>query len=430
MINYTRTLLQYDFDEVLQAALQVSASATGSMRASTVVDASNRWSYISGDRSIGRYAVASTRTGAAAGPPSPGVAKLARAPSASQFPKEVVDSKQLGVEMDLQIGQLTLRSKHLTALDSKIANLPDVSMIFGDSTMQASLIEKAEHRQRYNLVGKKHDLEYWPTAHTSTPPLGDEYARMYDPAELFETESWIPKVWEPIREAFYVPAPPDTPVQFMMPEFALPKDAEVAVLVGLHKTLGGPAMIVFIFKRLKCVNVYDVISHGRQWWLSQYLATDSRYSLRELQPSYEDRKGPYPSWWEYGAAGAHAPEKGPALLNNAATQSAESVVIVRDKTHEDNISGGKETLIPKRLLYGLIPECLLDSYRFWQDEAKLPRSAADVNAGRWYKRLRGYPLALDGEHIIIVELQGVGSWSAPNGSVMECTGLPGRCIPR
>ncbi len=53
---------------------------------------------------------------------------------------------------ELQIGQMTLRSKHLTALDSKIANLPDVALIFGHATMQASLLEKAEHRQRYNLV--------------------------------------------------------------------------------------------------------------------------------------------------------------------------------------------------------------------------------------------------------------------------------------
>ena len=46
-----------------------------------------------------------------------------------------------------------------------------------------------------------------------------------------------------------------------------------------------------------------------------------------------------------------------------------SIVIRREPTHEDNLSGGRETFVPKRLLYGSIPDCLLDEYRFWQDES-------------------------------------------------------------
>ena len=41
-----------------------------------------------------------------------------------------------------------------------------VKMIFGDATMQASLIERAEHRQIYRLVGLNHELEFWATPHT------------------------------------------------------------------------------------------------------------------------------------------------------------------------------------------------------------------------------------------------------------------------
>jgi hypothetical protein len=42
------------------------------------------------------------------------------------------------VEIDVQLGQMTLRSKHLAALESEIAHHPDVTMVFGDSTIQAS----------------------------------------------------------------------------------------------------------------------------------------------------------------------------------------------------------------------------------------------------------------------------------------------------
>jgi hypothetical protein len=39
----------------------------------------------------------------------------------------------------LKIGQMTLRSKHLSALESSVANHPDVKLIFGDATMQVPL---------------------------------------------------------------------------------------------------------------------------------------------------------------------------------------------------------------------------------------------------------------------------------------------------
>mgnify|MGYP007000254295 CR=1 len=57
-----------------------------------------------------------------------------------------------GVELDLQIGQMTLRSKHLSALDTDVATHEDVRAIFGEATIQASLLERAEHCQRYRLV--------------------------------------------------------------------------------------------------------------------------------------------------------------------------------------------------------------------------------------------------------------------------------------
>ena len=103
--------------------------------------------------------------------------------------------------MDLQVGQMTLRSKHLAALIPDIANNEDVKLIFGDATIQASLIESAEHRQRYRLVGLSHELEHWPTVHCVCPPLGDIWDREYDPAELAETEQWIVSV----RILFFTP---------------------------------------------------------------------------------------------------------------------------------------------------------------------------------------------------------------------------------
>jgi hypothetical protein len=337
LVEWCYELKQGELDKVMQATLQVSTSSTGSLRASAeIIDASNRWSRIQGPRSLGRYAVASTRSaklkdgptgpgankneeaeeseaeegvkmsdkdslakdtvssgsgsarlsGGSGGfgevdeedddeddgflskhkttaplkkknslPPRPGM--LQRQTSEVALVGTVPDDGKLGVELDLMLAQMTLRSRHLSALEMEIANDPDVRLLFGTSNMQASLLERAEHCDKYRLVGLQHDLCYWKTPHMETPALADEWDRDYDPSELFESESWIPPLFEPVRKQFYAgPQPPE--MQFLMPEFALPDDAEVAVLLGLSQTMGGPFKLVYLFRRLKCVHVYQV----------------------------------------------------------------------------------------------------------------------------------------------------------------------------
>ena len=79
-------------------------------------------------------------------------------------------------------------------------------------------------------------------------------------------------------------------MQFMMPEHALPEDAEVAVLLGLHQRIGGPWKLIYLFRRLRCLHIYECVSQGREWWFSLHLTTDARYSLREMQPSWQNRQ--------------------------------------------------------------------------------------------------------------------------------------------
>jgi hypothetical protein len=216
IVKWLSTCRQGVLDEVMQTALQVSSSLTGSFKASAdILDAQNRWSRIQGDRSIGRWAVGSTRNIATVSS-STGLSDLGASPpmmlgggsSKSDVPKlglqrqasfdndvsEIADTGMLGVEIDLQIGQMTLRSKHLAALITEIANHPDVRQIFGETTMQASLVESAEHRSVYRLVGLNHELHHWKSAHTICPPLGDEWDREYDPAELADSEKWMASV--------------------------------------------------------------------------------------------------------------------------------------------------------------------------------------------------------------------------------------------
>lgn len=425
LIDYCLSMSQGPLDLVLQTSLQVSTSSAGVLQRRVVVDSQNRWSRIAGHRSRGRFAVASTRsgvspaTGASAAtkdgaglPPPP---RLQRQTSWDREVGEVSESAFVGVEMDLQIGQMTLRSKHLAALNTAIANNADVMDIFsGKGTIQASQLEDAEFRKRYRLVGLNHELDHWPTPHKACQPLSGCWERTYDPSELFPTEQWMASLFEPVRKSFFAgPKPPA--MSFLLPEHPLHAEAEVAVLVGEHQYLGGSYKLVYVFRRLRCVHVYECVTHGHQWWWTLHLTTDARYTLRDMQPSTDDRRMPPPYWWARGSGKPYP--QGPAynLYNDLEKGSITSVVIRRDATHPENWSGGQETLVPKRLLCGVIPDCLHDKYRFWQDaslfnwKSSLPREAQAVH----HKRLRGYPRDSEsGEYVLIVEFSMLGDWDA------------------
>lgn len=219
LVSWMNKCRQGTLDLVMQTSLQISSSLTGSMKTSAaILEEHNRWARILGDRSYGRWAVGSTRTttisstesygtlsfrsskssenalGSADLSPPSLTRQLVRQKSFDNEVSTVEDTGMLGIEMDLQVGQMTLRSKHLSALIPDIANHPDVNNLFGDATIQASMIESAEHRLRYRLVGLHHEIDYWPTVHYVCPPLADEYEREYDPSELFDSEKWITSV--------------------------------------------------------------------------------------------------------------------------------------------------------------------------------------------------------------------------------------------
>jgi len=68
----------------------------------------------------------------------------------------------LSVEINLQFGQVTLRSSHLTALDSKISNHPDSKIVFSSTdSMQCASILRAQHLKKLRLVGRGHTINAW-----------------------------------------------------------------------------------------------------------------------------------------------------------------------------------------------------------------------------------------------------------------------------
>ncbi len=75
---------------------------------------------------VGRFAVAATRT---LSDLAKAEATEAKGEAKGELVEVIADTGMLGVELDLHISQMTLRSKHLQALESAVANHPDVRQV-------------------------------------------------------------------------------------------------------------------------------------------------------------------------------------------------------------------------------------------------------------------------------------------------------------
>lgn len=365
LISWTRTQPQSVLNELMESMVRVTVG-TG-VRASADPDADKRvslpqWAYIGGPRSVGRFTVASMRPNA----------------STNEIIPVIPPEREIGVEIDLQLAQLTLKSSHLQALETAIASDPDVQMIFGKKSMQASTVQSSEHRLWVHLVGRDHDVQYWRTPDERTDIV--ELDRDYSPGEVEESEQWIVPILEPVRLT-YMTKP--FVLQICMPEKPIPGDAEVAMLIGIHPKLGGTWKEILVFKSLQMVQVYQVLSHGRRFYRVLEYTSDVRYTLRDMQPSTDDRRQLWPTWERHGAGHPYEDHWGNPL----------SCIVTRGSEYELNLSSGTETYIPERLLYGTVPQTLLEQYIFWQDEDDM---------------LRGYPRDDKSPYMIEITLAKAG----------------------
>ena len=157
--------------------------------------------------------------------------------------------------------------------------------------------------------------------------------------------------------------------------------SQVAYLVGKQPRQAGVWLEIFVYRVRRVVHVYRLESHGRRHYRSLTYTSDARFTLREMQPPTDHRHRPWPSWARHEAGHPYA-----------VPRPAPSAVITREPSVSANLSFGVETYLPARLLFGIIPQALLDKFTFWQDEDD---------------HLRGYPdeaLEPDSDDMILVNL--------------------------
>ena len=373
LLSYLQSLPQGTVNRIFDAALRVS-SGTGTR--DQVSEHMQKWGIRKEVDCAGRYVVT-------------GVCKTAEQVEVESAPETKVRrvSKRdiTGEEINVQTMQLTFKSSHMCALPEMIARARDVRDIFGSKSMQCVITQRAKNRVKARIVGRNHEIHFWPTADERLPE--QKNLRFYDPADLLPHEQWIVPIFEPFRAAVFEPPPPQPPIPFFIREDPVDKQATCVRLEGLDPKEGGVKYEVFVFKQLRCCNAFMIQSHGRRLYRTQIMATDAHFALADLQPSPKDRKEAWPEWGRHFAKGGPATKVG-------------KCVIFRNPEHYMNQTGETERYIPANALTGLMPEMLLCQYRFWQDTKD---------------NLRGYPKSKSNKTMVIVRLL------SREGDLVDCT---------
>ena len=295
--------------------------------------------------------------------------------------RETNDAAEHNVEIDLGLLAITYRHSNMMALPSPCATNSDVVHILGASSasshhaMQAVQVENCVNRHWYRVVGRDMDIQYWvtgdPRIDTRNRLLRTSMGRMFDASEVAPSERWIVPILEPVRRTFLCTQPP---LGLFMSDAPTPPNATIAYLVGIPLVKGPPKPTheVIVYRDLKMVQIFLLISVGRRFYRTLVFTSDDRYSLEELQCSNCSRTSHW-SPCERFSAGNY--QDGVAIT---------TCILLRAAGHQSNLSGDVETYIPPTQLRGLLPRSLLVSHQFFQDEED---------------NLRGYPAPLPADQV-------------------------------
>ena len=100
--------------------------------------------------------------------------------------------------------------------------------------------------------------------------------------------------------------------------------------------------------------MYNLLSHGRRMYRSLVYTSAARFSLRAMKPCHmKDSSKAVPACTRFSAGDW-----------KGYRQEEPSLVVRRLNAS----LGGREVLLPSRLLYGVLPSALLEAFRFWQGE--------------------------------------------------------------
>lgn len=270
-----------------------------------------------------------------------------------------VTTKEVGIEVNVQISEFTLQNHKMMLLDPSIMNHKDFqytrrTTLAGASDAACAEVVHTTNRYHWRLVGQRYDVMSWAPDKRNyfdiKGALNHDYTRKF-PNKLASGESWIAEV---LLEKLPLILPgvtlymsPDDhsnkPYAHLMGWIENPSQGDIPFSHTLKE--------VVVSHNPPVVTVFNVKEYGRRHLRTLEYTSNMSLCLHEVSGEpYPDRVG-----------GVLAMSGGIPMT----TLSPEPSLII---TRALNSEMGTQTFIPSRFMAGLIPACLVEKYIFWQSE--------------------------------------------------------------
>ena len=330
----------------------------------------------------------------------------------------------LDLRFSAQTSEVLWRNDELRPVPDSMIQFNDYDSMFGREPLHCGIVKRQGHRMWVHLVGREYDLlewdeppvanmgigmpagqttPYWScTACTSfnqpsasgeptmscnicgspRPPsaeifyegTGQKHNREFDPYSEDEhshpEEQWAIDMLKSVILYYF---PPEKPMEYklLLPETPLENNATKVHLIGLanpDKTNATWKEFV-VYRHSHTLHVYNLLSHGRKMFRSMIYSTSSVYSLASLARDDDGKVVPDVVRNAVGDLKEYRkPSASLEIVRNVAADGNKN----KSKSGTQNSSDtARETLLPSRLLNGIVPSCLLENFRFWQDEKTL-----------------------------------------------------------
>lgn len=324
-------------------------------------------------------------------------------------------AKTSDTEVNVQLGELTLRKGKVNPLPSFITTHADFVELFEntESSFHSALVESSRNRRVYKILGLNVDVEVWnadysffdfhpqrqtkassgtSSASTSasltksfTEVFKDKlefngkkvferhgfcyFARKF-PAELKPQEKWVLKSINALVSILEKRA--DVSIEYFLEKLSAVEDLEsenaiVRILCKITSQNGGKFFKeLVVFKTESLVHVYDVVESGRRIYSNFIYSTKSSHSYHQVSSKAMSEEEAF----------VESP-----LVHHLLRPVDRTVSIVLVKKNPRD--GSKEYFVPARLLSGLIPDAMLELYQFFQlEDGTLKGRAKETGHGK------------------------------------------------
>jgi hypothetical protein len=249
----------------------------------------------------------------------------------------------VNTEINIQLGEFTIK-KHVTQpLEDEIQEDPDFIAVFQhithDDIIQCAEVKHTTRRKWVRLIGLDHDVQMWDM---DTRQIKHNFSRQYG---LSSDPEWVKSVVDPWIQKIF----PSIQLYYGTVDVTR---AEMVTLYGTWQKEGDQTATMkefVIFQYPRVLHVYNLIEYGRRYYRSLVFSTNPSLGYHALP------------FHAFTLQGDLATCCGDPVLG---FEHKPSVVITKYK-HDDRDNA--QTFLPHRLLYGTIPDALLESYNFWQN---------------------------------------------------------------